>query len=210
MMFWISIIVALLYRMIGIFSPALLLLRIEETAIGAVAGIMVAVLVLPTRTTTKTAAALREFLQRLSEVVEAAARHMAGEQNACDIADTCRDLDRAFQALRTAAQPLASGLAGAVAGIAARRFLIVLRACSYYARNLARLSGEPGSGEDPELVRRLIETALQIRHNSDALAGRLERRGPPIAAAADLLERVEAAAAARFDGDPRRHAAPDR
>ncbi len=210
MMFWISIIVALLYRMIGIFTPALLLLRVEETAIGAVIGVAVAVLVLPTSTAAKTAAAVRELLQRLSDTVEGAARHMAGEQNAFAIADTCRDLDRALQTLRTAARPLASGLAGAVAAVAARHFLVTLRACSYYAHNLARLSGQPSHGEDPELTCALVETALRIRRNGEALADLIEQGRPPIAASADLLERVEAAVAARFDGNPQWHTAPDR
>jgi uncharacterized membrane protein YccC len=210
MMFWISIIVALLYRMIGIFTPALLLLRIEETVIGAVIGVAVAVLVLPTSTAAKTAAALREFLQRLSDTVEGAARHICGEQNAADVSGMCRDLDRAFQTLRTAARPLASGLAGAVAAVAARHFLVTLRACGYYARNLARLSGQPGGGGDPELARALVEMASRIRRNSEALADLIEQGRPPIAASADLLERVEAAVAARFDGNPQWRTAPDR
>jgi uncharacterized membrane protein YgaE (UPF0421/DUF939 family) len=210
MMFWISIIVALLYRMIGIFTPALLLLRIEETVIGAAVGVAVAILVLPTSTAAKTAEALGEFLQRLCATVEGAARHMAGERNALDSAGMCRDLDRAFQALRNTARPLASGLAGAVAAIEVRHFLVTLRACSYYARNLARLSAQPSGGEDPQPARALVETASRICRNSEALAASIERGRPPIAASADLLERVEAAVAARFDNEPHRHMASDR
>ncbi|HZU89036.1 MAG TPA: hypothetical protein VE993_07235, partial [Stellaceae bacterium] len=210
MMFWISIVVALLYQITGIFSASLLLLRIEETAIGAVVGVAVAAFLLPTSTTERTRAAAREFLQRLCEVVEGAVRHMAGERGALDAVAVSHDLNRAFQALRTAARPQTSGLAGAVARLAARHFLTVLRACSYYARSLVRLSGEGGAGENPELTRALVETASQIRRSSEALIGLIEHRRPPIAAAPDVLGRVEEAVAARFDGDPRRQRAPHR
>ncbi|HJU14903.1 MAG TPA: FUSC family protein [Stellaceae bacterium] len=210
MMFWISIIVALLYQTIGVLSTSLLLLRVEETAIGAAIGVAVAVLLLPISTTAKTGAALREFLQRLSEAVERATRHMAGEEGALDVAGVSRDLDRAFQTLRTTAHPLASGLAGAVARTAIRRFLTVLRACSYYAHNLARLSGQESAGESPELARLLVKTAARIRRNSETLADLIEHKGAPIAAPADLLARVEEKVAARYDSDPRRRAAPDR
>ena len=48
MAFWITTMLALLYGLLGQFSFDVLLLRIEETAIGAVIGVAVAILVLPT------------------------------------------------------------------------------------------------------------------------------------------------------------------
>ncbi len=52
MTFWITTMLALLYGLLGEFSFGVLMLRIEETAIGAVIGVTVAILVLPTNTRT--------------------------------------------------------------------------------------------------------------------------------------------------------------
>lgn len=210
MIFWISIIVALLYGMIGILSTALLVLRIEETAIGAVIGVAVAILLLPVSASHNTRAAASEFLHRLSDAVERAARRMAGDRSAFDAAGVSRDLDRAFQTLRTAARPLASGLAGAVARTEIRQWLHLLRACAYYARNLARLSEQENAGADPELTRALTETASRIRRDTDAVAGLIACQKSPIAIPGNILERIEEAVAARYEHDARRCAAPER
>ena len=47
MAFWITVTVALLFLATGRFTDALMVLRLEETAIGATAGIIVAAFVLP-------------------------------------------------------------------------------------------------------------------------------------------------------------------
>lgn len=54
MIFWMTILVALLYGLFGFFSPHLLVLRLEETVVGAAAGILVSVLLLPTSTRLRT------------------------------------------------------------------------------------------------------------------------------------------------------------
>ena len=52
MTFWITTMLALLYGLLGQFSFGVLMLRLEETAIGAVIGVTVAIVVLPTNTRT--------------------------------------------------------------------------------------------------------------------------------------------------------------
>jgi uncharacterized membrane protein YccC len=48
--FWITAVLALLYGLIGQFSVQTLVLRIEETAVGAAMGMLAAYLVVPKRT----------------------------------------------------------------------------------------------------------------------------------------------------------------
>ncbi|MGH7041846.1 MAG: FUSC family protein, partial [Acetobacteraceae bacterium] len=50
MIFWITIMIALLYGLLGAFRPELLAIRFDETAVGAAAGIIVALTLLPRRT----------------------------------------------------------------------------------------------------------------------------------------------------------------
>ena len=49
MVFWITIILGLLFGMIGYFAPEFLLLRLKETAAGAICGVLVASFVLVRR-----------------------------------------------------------------------------------------------------------------------------------------------------------------
>jgi uncharacterized membrane protein YccC len=69
MTFWITTVLSLLYGLLGEFSFGVLLLRIEETAIGAVIGVAVAILVLPTNTRTAIRNDTRAFLTSLSALI---------------------------------------------------------------------------------------------------------------------------------------------
>ncbi len=73
MTFWITTMLALLYGLLGQLSFGVLMLRIEETAIGAVIGVAVAILVLPTHTRTAIQDDSRDFLTALSALIEISA-----------------------------------------------------------------------------------------------------------------------------------------
>ncbi|MGJ7916804.1 FUSC family protein [Massilia sp. LXY-6] len=97
-----SAMLAMLYELMGMNSPGLLLLRLEETAIGALSAVLSARLVLPAHTRdesgSKSAGLLRAAAGLLRAVWtnrQAAAQHAA-----------MRELDRAVQALRQALGPV--------------------------------------------------------------------------------------------------------
>jgi uncharacterized membrane protein YccC len=60
---------ALLFGLLGEFTIGLLLVRLEETAVGAAIGIGAAFLILPARTVTAARANIRSFLHRLADLV---------------------------------------------------------------------------------------------------------------------------------------------
>jgi len=62
MVFWITIILGLLFGMIGYFAPEFLLLRLKETAAGAICGVLVASFVLVLRQHTAMGSAWRSGL----------------------------------------------------------------------------------------------------------------------------------------------------
>lgn len=70
MIFCITVMVALLYGLLGQLAPELLLLRFEETALGAVIGIAVTMAVLPIRQNDVFQGAMRDFLDALCRAVE--------------------------------------------------------------------------------------------------------------------------------------------
>ncbi|PBA09514.1 FUSC family protein [Mycobacterium avium] len=203
MTFWITTMLALLYGLLGQFSFGVLMLRIEETALGAVIGATVAVVVLPTNTRTAIRADTRAFLTSLSALIEACAAAMSG--SAASPSEQARQLDRDLQQFRVTAKPLLAGVAGLAGRRGIRRALRIFTACDRYGRALARSSeqyrGSPGPG--PQLAQAFSAAAAQTRRNLDALLEAIDSGHPPtLVSAADELDAAETAARQHdSDGD---------
>lgn len=142
MIFWITIMLSLLYGFLGLFSPNLLVLRLEETGIGVAAGIVIALLLLPTDTRTALRQAARDFLATLAAALDAIMRQLREGNDAVRPLAEARALDRSLQAMRAVAGPLARGWAFATP----RDILRVIRAawsCTYALRELAEIARLP-------------------------------------------------------------------
>jgi uncharacterized membrane protein YccC len=168
MIFWITILLALLYGLLGSFTPHLLLLRLEETALGAAAGVLVAVWVLPTRTRTEVVEASQAFLSALGSVLDGFA------DRANPLTPQLRELDSSLQKLRAAAAPLTRGIGGALGRSSVRRWLRELEVCRYEAQSLAQLLQHGSFPED--VLEMLSETASRVRDNIRALMLLAEER----------------------------------
>jgi uncharacterized membrane protein YccC len=198
MIFWVTVLIALLYGLLGYTETPLLVLRFEETAIGAAIGIMVAMFLLPTRTRDRFNAACSDFLRSLADLVERFARPPA-ETRQTDLTVAARDLDRQLQSLRAMARPLTERLAGALAPTAARRWLRVLTACSYYARSLARLGPRDREAANPAVIAEIEDAAERIRGNIDTILRVADRAaGRPITPSKDVPDQAEAAVQRRL------------
>ena len=140
MTFWISTMLALMYGLLGEFTYRLLVLRIEETAVGAVIGIAAAMLVLPINTRAKIRDDARTFFlpwpissTRRSPVCWARPRPRR-------LTETARQLGRDLAQFRITAKPMSAGVAGLAGRRTMRHGLRMLTACDRYARILARSS----------------------------------------------------------------------
>ncbi|ORB12697.1 FUSC family protein [Mycobacterium noviomagense] len=189
MTFWITTMLALLYGLLGQFTFDLLLLRIEETAIGAVIGVAVAILVLPTNTRAAISDDGHTFLTTLSELIEVSIASLFGGKQATNPTDKARELDRNLQQFRTTAKPMLAGLAGLSGRRSIRRALRVLAACDRYARALARNSERYGD-PSPELVDAVTSAAEQMRRNIEALDA-VPDQPATVAPATDFLDTAE-------------------
>lgn len=216
MTFWITTMLALLYGLLGQFSPAVLMLRIEETAIGAVIGVAVAILVLPTNTRTAIREDTRAFLQALSALIEISTATMFGEAEPIGPTEQARQLDRSLQEFRITAKPLLAGVAGLAGRRTIRRGLRIFTACDRYGRSLARSSERyrdpaesaapardladdtadgPADGMADGMARAFSAAAEQTRHNIDALLTAIEGVGPAtVDSTTDALDAAEALA----------------
>jgi uncharacterized membrane protein YccC len=169
-MFWLTAVLALLYGLLGRFSIHVLVLRLEETAAGAVIGIAVAALVLPSSTRGTVSGHVAEFLSELDELLDAAVRDLGGvgDAGAERLLARARRLDQTLRTLRTAARPLTTGLAGLTGRDGFRRTLRTLAACDRYARGLARLATQAPEPPGPAQLA-ITRAADAVRTNVHAL-----------------------------------------
>ena len=227
--FWITAVLALLYGLLGQFSVETLVLRVEETAIGAALGMLAGFLILPTGTREAFGAALDEVVDASYAVLDAAVERILGRPVAVAPVELARDLDAALGVLRQRAYPLDNPLPRRRGRSSYARAVRVFTAVDHYVRLLARISDVARA---PDWAETLLPAVEQIRTNIDGLRalsdarrrargglrrarggrGRSARRPPPRARAAQAAPGGHAAAAAdgpggvRLRGRPRRRA----
>jgi len=167
MIFLVTLALALLYGLMGSFSPELLIERLEETVIGSIAGTAVAFLVFPTRTGANAAAALDKFLAALRDLVAAAQSRARREPEPLHLLARSRLLDKSFTELAAAVRPI-GGPWGAVTRFGeVRERLLILSGVVHWGRVLARsLPAEPKLNE--EQVARLLALGDELGRRIDA------------------------------------------
>ncbi|MEG3630195.1 FUSC family protein [Streptomyces poriticola] len=189
MSFFVTAMLGLLYTLLHTYSMSVLLLRVEETALGAACGIVAAALVLPVRTDRRTNELLVTVLERLADVTEGAVDQLSGGP-AADLLDRARDLDQALGDLRAATQPLTHPITPLRTRRDTARYVVaLLETCAYHARSLAAtaelLPAHPSIAADPRLrgaVRRTVRNIGAIAARvADEDARTEAETGPSIA-----------------------------
>jgi uncharacterized membrane protein YgaE (UPF0421/DUF939 family) len=188
----ITVMVSQLYVQLDEFSNSLLLIRLEETAVGAAVAIVVVMVVLPLRTRRVLRVAFRDHVQAVGLVVDHASGHLLG--NGSDIEGTLRSdvraVDASYQALVATAQPLRRNLFGSLDEATGRGMRLAF-ASRNYSRNL--VSDVEAAGRLDVEMRTDIERATATLHQSldsvaDAVTG--PRDGNYVRSSA-LFDRVE-------------------
>ena len=158
LVFFITVLLAMLYGLLGTFSVAVLELRIVETCVGASVGIAAAYFILPTRTRETVRDKVDDYLEALDDLIVQCVDSVVEPGRGVDLVPAARRLDLALQALQTAARPLQVGasdrrsLRVAPASRARRstaRLVRVLEACDRAAHALTR-AGIVAAGADPD------------------------------------------------------------
>ncbi|WP_410636356.1 FUSC family protein [Amycolatopsis sp. cmx-4-83] len=177
MAFFITSMLGLLYSLLGTFSLAVLWIRVAETAVGAAAGILAAVVIVPVRTRAVMLDDIAEVLDELEEFLEHARELLAGEENV-NIIELSRDLDRSVEVVRTTIEPLTHP----VNLRSARRdygwhVLTTLETIAFRARHVAARA-QPGmlAGADTDRLRQFTGRLLA---NIDVLRKALDAPGGP-------------------------------
>ena len=164
MIFFITLALALLYGLTGSFAPAVLLLRLEETVIGALSGTVMAFVVFPSRTATGVGAALDKFLAALADVASAAKGRATGGAEPLHLMARSRLLDRSYTDLAAAVRPIGGPWATVTRFGEVRERLLLLSAIVHWARVLAR-SLPPNAALEQSERARLGEAADHLSSN---------------------------------------------
>ena len=200
--FWITALLALLYGLIGQFSVETLVLRIEETAIGAALGILAGFLILPTGTREAFGTALDEVVDATYAVLDAAVDRILGRPVAVAPVELARDLDAALGVLRQRAHPLDNPLPRRRGRSSYARAVRVFTAVDHYVRLLARISDVARA---PDWAETLLPAVAQIRTNVDGLRALLMHvDGPEVISAERAVDQAEAHAAHHPEPELRR------
>ncbi|MDI5967787.1 carboxypeptidase regulatory-like domain-containing protein [Streptomyces sp. SL13] len=209
MVFCVTIMVSQLYGVLHELSAQLLLLRLEETALGAGIGIAVALVVVPTSTRDTVVTARRRYFAALSDLLTACATRMAAptpgaadqQPPATDDAleSLTRTLDHRFQQLALVARPLTRPLVWRNDPRLTRHRLTLLASTTRHSRALALAPRDPRrTVTDADLAAACRELA--------GVAGVLAEEPPARRhgrrRAVDVTARLEAADAALYAHRP--------
>jgi uncharacterized membrane protein YccC len=172
MMFWITIILGLLFGMLGYFTPDVLLLRLQETAVGAACGALVASLVLVRRDRAATRDATIAFLEALRRAVDGAAVTLLDGTAEPDLAARILAAEQRFHDLSAIARVQQQGLASN-RNESLRRRVVLLGACEQWAVELGQMGLQSARISDPALVGIARTAAARIDATVRLFAARL-------------------------------------
>ncbi len=177
MAFFVTSMLGLLYSLLGTFSLQVLWIRVAETAVGAAAGILAAVVIVPVRTRSVMLDDIAAVLDDLEEFLEHTRGLLAGEENV-NIIELSRDLDRSVEQVRTTIEPLTHP----VNLRSARRdygwhVLTTLETIAFRARHVAARA-QPGQLAGPDADRLRLFTG-RLLANIDVLRKALNAPGGP-------------------------------
>jgi uncharacterized membrane protein YgaE (UPF0421/DUF939 family) len=173
----ITVMVSQLYVELGEFSNSLLLLRLEETAIGAGVAMATVLLVLPLRISRVARVAAREELTALGDLIDRSLDRLAdpvsGHGSDLELRAAARRVDTAHQALVATVWPLRTPVLGRLA-TRIRGFLATTTAARHYARNLLLDSSTRYADLDAAAVAELAAARQQIAGSIGSITAALD------------------------------------
>jgi hypothetical protein len=190
MIFWITVILGLMFGMLGYFPPELLLLRLKESAAGAACCAVVAIASPGRRQQAAVQAAMRAFLAALGRSVNAAAQAVFDGRSSPELAALIVTTEQRFRDLAAIAQAERLGVVTAHDEPLRRRMLI-LEGCERWARELGEIGLSAVRLEEPAMVNLARDALARIDRSIPALLDRLASRS--------VIEPTDEDAEAPFD-----------
>jgi hypothetical protein len=178
----ITVMVSQLYVELGEFSNALLVLRLEETAIGAGVAIATVLLVLPLHIGRVSRVAARQQVEALVDLIDRCLDRLAdpASSNGSDLElrASARRMDMAYQALSATVRPMRTPLLGRLASQTAG-FLATAAAARHYADNLLLDSSTRYADLDQDAIAELTAARGRLDASVAAITAALAADGSP-------------------------------
>ncbi|MFJ8013410.1 FUSC family protein [Streptomyces sp. NPDC096339] len=152
MMFFVTVMAGLLYGLLGVLHPGLLLLRFQETAIGALGAALAVIVVLPVTTHAVNSAWIQRALRCVHAATAEATARLAGSPTA-DPAPHAAELEVLLARVRMALAPLVHPLSP-FRGRKERagQVIALLDDCAREVRGLAAVAADPDASHDARLA----------------------------------------------------------
>jgi uncharacterized membrane protein YccC len=166
--FFVTVLLAMLYGLLGDFSAQVLELRILETAAGGLVGIASAYFIFSTGTRATFVEKVNDYLDRMVDLIDAGIDSVLAPGGETDLVAETRLLDNALQDVITAGKPLQMGPA-VRSRRGAQRLLRGLQAGNRSAHALAR-AGVNAARADPDTAPP-DATADALREAADRVCG---------------------------------------
>ncbi|MFF1555647.1 FUSC family protein [Rhodococcus erythropolis] len=183
--FFITVMLAMLYGLLGTFSIEVLEVRIYETVAGGLVGIAAAYFIFSTGTRSTLTTKVDDYLDQMTAIIDTAIEAIARHGGETELVADIRKLDNALKALVAAGKPLEMGPTTR-ARRGTKGLLRIMRASNRSAHALARTGvnasrSAPDSDPSPETTKALCQisdiTKATIADVKRALAG--EQVTPP-------------------------------
>ncbi|MEV5809696.1 FUSC family protein [Streptomyces parvulus] len=192
--FFITSGLSMLFALQETFSADVLVLRVQETALGVCCGILATVLVLPVTVRHASDEELERFLLILSDLLHTAGRGVSAEATT-SLIRTAHDLDRALESFRKACLPLFHPLNPQRGrGDRARHLLELMEAGAYHAKSLAIVGGDLSAGDESgcesQVAAAVQQAQERVRHLVRVAGhrpGAVTRSRPKVSGALSLL-----------------------
>ena len=179
----ITVMVSQLYVELGEFSNALLVLRLEETAIGAGVAIATVLLVLPLHVGRVARVAARQQLEALGDLIDRCLARLADPASATgsdlELRASARRVDVAHQAMAATTRPMRTPLFGQLASRVAG-FAATTDAARHYARNLLLDASTRCPALDAPAASELAAAGHQLDASIAAITAALTEHGTPL------------------------------
>ncbi|MFJ9037542.1 FUSC family protein [Streptomyces sp. NPDC102406] len=152
MMLAVTVMASMLYGLLGVLDPALLALRVTETAVGALGAVLAVLVVLPVTTHAVTDAWVERALRCVHACTAEAAARLAGDTTA-DPAPRVAELEALLGRVRLSLAPLVHPFSPLRARKGrARQVLALLDDCAREVRGLASVAADPEASHDARLA----------------------------------------------------------
>ncbi|MFD4024961.1 FUSC family protein [Streptomyces sp. NPDC058576] len=164
MIFSVTLMVSLLYGLLGVLNPGLLVLRLTETGVGALGAALAVLVVLPVTTHATTHSWIQRALACVHACTAQAAARLAGAPGA-DPEPHIAELELLLGRVRLSLAPLIHPLNPLRARKArARKVVALLDDCAREVRSLALVAADPDASHDARLAAACwrVQSAVEI------------------------------------------------